>query len=353
MRWIQMVTVVVLGLLALAPGVEGKHKRSCDGGACTTRSEMRYAVIAHPDDEFQGGWALIQDRPATYTVFVIATQGENTRSCIPAGESRPGGDPGLANGVFVEGITGEGFAGLGLEGPYRYQGPDSPVGEPDKGERHPFGNPWQGKGTLACRLARMASWHWFLDDMAADDASLPDMRIDRHPMRDDDYVGRRCAAGLCAHVWANRDGARVAFDLGDGNLTAGEVRQAVATLRRSRHRWKLPSLREAGVIAASYHYEGGTPGCTFDDHPDHAAVQEALFVDSGDAGPHFGSTCAVDDRHLAHPGPPALIDPVTLVRTNLVDPVTEQRIGPFTVNYGWLWDTYSMVGSPVDRFWQR
>lgn len=353
MPGIQLLTVVVLGLLALAPGVEAKRKRSCEGGTCTTRPEMRYAVVAHPDDEFQGAWALIQDSPETYTVFVTATQGENTRSCMPAGESQPVGDPGLSNGTFVEGLTGEGFDGRGLEGPYRYQGPNSPVGEPDKGERHPFGNPWQGTGTEACRLARIASWHWFLDDMAAHDASLPDMRIDGHPMRDNDYAGLRCAAELCAHVWANRDGARVAFDLGDGDLTASEVRHAVAALRQRRKEWKLPSVREAGVIAAAYHYSGDTPGCTWEPHVDHAAVQEALYVESDDGVPHFGGTCAVDDRHLTHPGPAAVIDPVTLVRTNLVDPVTEQRIGPYPVNFGWLWDTYSMVGSPADRFWQR
>ena len=106
-----------------------------------------YAVSAHPDDEIYA-WAQIQDRPDDYIVFTLITEGEQTDSCQTADETKAGGgDPGPANGTVGEGFTG---GEPGILGPFKYQGPDSPVGEPDKGERRPLGNPWQGQGTKAC-----------------------------------------------------------------------------------------------------------------------------------------------------------------------------------------------------------
>ena len=336
-----------------AADAQARSKPKCKPGSiCTDRTETLYAVSAHADDEF-AAWALIENRPETYTMFVVATRGEQTRSCLPA-PSGGAGDPGLANGTVVEALTGEGGDGsLKLQGPYRYQGPNSPVGEPDKGERHPYGNPWQGKGTPACRLARLASWHWFLDDMGKLDGSLPDMGIAGHPMKDDDYRGRFCPDAGCAEIWANADGARIAFDFGDGNLTPQEVTAGLAALRKHRRAWKLPVTKKEEVLAASYHYEGDRPACGVYPHPDHGAVQAAILEDDQNAGPQRGVTCPTGERYEEHPGPLAPMSPLTLFRANEVDPLSERRIGPYVVNYGWLFDTYWFQGDPSSVFWER
>jgi hypothetical protein len=58
-------------------------------------------------------------------------------------------------------------------------------------------------------------------------------------------------------------------------------------------------------------------------------------------------------RIVANPGPVAFVNPVTLYRANELDPVSERRIGPILVAYGWLWDTYSFHGKLDGTFWRR
>lgn len=328
--------------------------------AVAAPTEMQYSVSAHPDDE-AAALAYVMGRPQTYWVWVIMTRGEQTDSCLPASEVEPAGDPGPANATLLEGF-GQGVPPA--KGPYKFQGPGSPVGEPDRGERAPLGDPWQGRGTVDCQRARVASWHWVLDDMAGIDAALPSFEVAGAPWRDDSHQGRFCRKKLCADVWATGEGARVAFDLPDSGfeiesatpLTAARITDALQRLRRNRRKWGLPTLPERGVLANAYHYGGDDPVCAnvaFYDHADHRAVQEAIYSTPQGAGPQVGPACVRDPRVEAHPGPIPVRDPAWAYQLNAIDPLTEQRQGPFVVNYGWLFPTYQFGGNPENAYWQR
>jgi hypothetical protein len=347
--------VLVVAVLCVASG-------GAAGPIPGAKTKMVYAVSAHPDDEIPA-WGAIERRPRIYTVFVIMTKGEQTFSCKTIEESLPNDDQGLGfeDATMVEGLFGHSGRAV-WDGAYRYQGPGSPVDQPDLGERHPLGNPWVGRGTRACADARVASWHWFLDGMAALDASLANMEIAGDPYLDDDYVGESCDVAVgCVEVWANEQGARVAFDLGDSGfldpagdpLTAQDVTSALQVLRANRVSFGLPALPEAGMVAALYYYDGDDPNCDYYDHADHGAVTEALYETDQGAGPQVGPTCHTDPRFLNAPSLTTPMSPLTLVPANFVDPVTEQRMGTYVVNYGWLFDTYKFNGDPNLVYWKR
>lgn len=343
----------------------------------TTRTEMLYSVSAHADDEL-AAWTFIDDRPSTYEVIVIMTQGEGTNSCDALAHATPPPTGTDVGPLHVDGVTRSDVswapAILGPEwqwsGPHKYQGVGSPgPGQPDKGERHPFGNPWQGQGTQACKDARVASWHWFHDDAAAMDSGLPSFDVVDDPEADDDYVGEFCepphlgngAPGsdliLCAKVWRNADGARVAFnspDVRDNPLnfeyTRNHTIRAIELLRANRAPWGLPLLPEVGILANAYHYEGDV--CLVYAHPQHKAVQEAILNHDFGAGPQYGSVACPADPRLegssleVHPWDDTLDD------IQWVDPITQQRVGPYNVNYGWLFEEFTLTeGNPF--VWRR
>ncbi|HVE99185.1 MAG TPA: hypothetical protein VNA12_08400, partial [Mycobacteriales bacterium] len=163
----------------------------------------------------------------------------------------------------------------------------------------------------------------------------------------------------CASVWATESGARVAFDLGNvsagtpesEHLTAAEVTKAIAVLRRERPRWGIARLPEAGLISAVPEY--GPGACQTPHHPDHAAVLRSLYDVAHGAGPQYGPVaCPTDPYYVNNPGPPAPL-PQEIVDMNYVDPLTERRVGPFVVQYGWVWSTYAFGGDPAGFFWQR
>jgi hypothetical protein len=358
------------------------------------KSSIFYLVEAHPDDEVPG-WQLIDDFQDHYTVFVMLTHGERSVACLSAEESHS----------YPYQTKGEG--GEPTVGPYRYEGPDSPVGEPDQGERHPIGDPWQGLDTRECGRAKVASWHWFLDDVAALDPGLPDFGISKSatgdPWVDDDYQGSFCVRKKpgksrsknphphdelgCADVWANDFGARVLFDLGDGGWPAWDsdylepnpfdeedVVAAVDRVRSNRVEWGLPGLPEAGLMAAA-------PGCDPIEagdraHRDHEAVQNALYEHDFEIGPQFGVVCdgttnsaggtiagalsgqvnrgSPDRRYVESPSPTQGPDAVEWRELNVDDPVTNSRISPVGINYGWIVDgERGHWDFPFYLLWQR
>ena len=322
-------------------------------------SETFYSVSAHSDDEISG-WGMIEQQRDKYIVFILVTQGERTTSCMTPEESVAPAGVGLDDAVLLEGFLPTDPFGLGhhpdgdrYHGPYKYQGPGSPVGQPDKGERHPLGFPWQGQGSQACKDARVASWLWFQDDMAGIDGSVPDMEIGDDPFADDDYQGEFCTQMGCAKVWANERGARVTFDLGDGDLTRDEVVAAIQDVRTNRAAWGIAVHPESGILANVPDADADEPYCLPDAHPDHVAVQDALYATDLGAGPQYGKSCAASRQYLQSVGPLAPFDPVALVEANYVDPATERRIGAYEVNYGWLFETYSFAGPLDPTFWRR
>ena len=142
------VAMVVAGLLGVA-----LYPASV-AAAPVEPTEMFYVVVPHPDDE-PAAWSFIENiesegpapdgvpadfaKSGTYTVFVILTQGEGTSSCLAAEDSTYADEIGSGQ-IGEEAFWVEGFDYINetRTGPYKYQGPDSPVGEPDLAERHPW-----------------------------------------------------------------------------------------------------------------------------------------------------------------------------------------------------------------------
>lgn len=414
-RWIAAITGVALltGTVAgagPAPAKEQEWTRVAESNAprgrvTTSRSQAFYVLVPHPDDE-PTGWSWIEDLPeSTYTVFVTLTPGEGTNSCIPAHEAGVEREPGVA--ASVEGASAEvslaqaqfpgNFDPLVPDwllptkrpvhakqerstGPYKYEGPGSPVGEPDEGERHPLGDPWEGQFTKACGDARVASWHWFLDDAHEIDGVGTNLEVAEDPWANDNYRGRFCPppgtfsldgiesppvppASGCVDVWADGDGARVVFDLGNApidsewDILAGrfdeyDVAAAVAALRENRREWGLPKLPERGGLSVSEHGDHHCPGS--DRHVDHSAVAKAMRYLDLDIGEQVGRAACADDPFLVgaerHENETELS---TAVAWNLLEPVTGRRIGPWVENYGWVFPSYQFYGCIVGCLYWR
>ena len=342
--------------------------------AATTKTDVFYVVAAHPDDE-PNIWSLINSLdPSTYVVFIDLTRGEGTVSCLRREDAKDephATEKVVAGEVELELTFVEGFEATGSQpatGPYKYQGPNSPVDEDDKGEKHPYGSPWTGQGSEECKRARIASWHWFMDAMHHLDGSGTSFEIGDDPWLDDDYR-LECPPGVqgnghgrpvekeigCADVWADENGARISFDLGntnaipqaDGSWGFGEplfgteeVIAAIETVRDSREDWGIPNLPERGIATASGHYDGDDCGPATDKNPDHRLVQDVFLNHDFGAGPQYIGMVCPHDRLGEHPTVAHVLPPDQLVQMQIVDPVTEDRIGPFNKYYGWLFSTY-------------
>lgn len=276
-----VVAVVVAGL-------------ACSAGGPNT---VTYVVVPHPDDEMQV-WSLIEDTPDTYEVFILLTRGEQSFYC-----ESPGYDEG----------TGE--------------------ARPD---------PWpDGKWTPTCEAARINSFFDFMEEMAAGDDSLPPSfeyqgvagPFDSGGQEICRYDGGGCVADLTAEVWTSPLAAVVWFNLGDGDVTAGEVRWAVDTVVANRGAFGVgDGLRADGLIGASYWNGDGHAGCSSYAHADHGAVQEVLRrVDFG-VGYQAAPTCGSDPE-------------VSLIEEVSWDGFDDAfatsgttRLGAHVVHYGWLLD---------------
>ena len=363
----------------------------------TLKTHQYYVLSGHPDDPV-ADWAWLEQRPPTdYVVFASVTGSEGTLACVSAEDAQPGGTPDDLVGssepnqfaALLYGITEQPWplpvGEVGSTGPYRYEGPNSPVGEPDKGERV-YGYPWEGQGSRACARAQVAAWHWFLDEAHLIDGIGTTMQVD-DPWADDDFRGRHCfepsakvqaqlphrrQRQICADVWANAESARVAFDLPDvfsivedgkqsySDLTFGEeaVAEALAFLRTNRATWGIPVLPEAGILAVGEY--GGSP-CNSRASSAHTPVLDVVRWHDLDIGEQAGALAAcgegVEDPYgqgddVEHVSTIAM-NPATLVAWNVVDPATGTRIGPVVKNFGWLLPNYAFDGSVGSTFWRR
>ena len=334
------------------------------------KKDMLFVVSAHPDDEMNS-WSMVEANldKDTYGVFVIMTKGEGTTSCLEPDDPHSwNGSHHTEAATFVEGIEAN-ITSAAKTGPYKYQGPGSPVRQEDKGERHPLGFPWEGQGSQACKDARVASWHWFLDDVHAKFGVGTSFQILEDPSSDDDYLGNVCGsterADVCADVWANEHGARIAFDLGntkaipleDGTwiaeeplFTVDDVIESIQTLLAERGQWGLPDLPGAGMVSASTYYKG--TGCAEDTNPDHKLIQDAVHGFDFGMGPQYGPLlCELDPYGSGSDRENQVLSPQTLVEIQYVDPVTESRAGSLlNENYGWLFPTYLYTKSAEQYF---
>lgn len=401
-------------VIAIAPPVQAQLPLE--------KASTFYFVQAHPDDEALT-WQLIDDRQFAYGVFITMTRGELSKACMTEEEA-----------------DAHAHQSDAPHGPYRYEGPDSPLDPPEKdeGERHPLVDPWLGRGHENCGTAKLASWHWFLDDVAKFDPGFPDFGISSDPLgdpwADDDYQGRFCPTrdehpspdhtvhpGAdpkgkhttpplwdvslgCIEVWADEEGARVAFELNDGGnadvlsddpITEADVIAAVDVVRANRAAWGMEVLPEVGIMATA-------PGCDpvsgIREHGDHEAVQNALYEHDFDMGPQYGAVCdgstnsgaqwiawangagpqpqlTEDRRYAESPGeqqPPdaaewALLnyahpltttaEPITGVAPDLQDtanPIVNSAQGPIRLNYGWITNEFNgSFDFPLRTTWKR
>lgn len=273
-----------------------------------------YAVLPHPDDEFQV-WSQVEQTPDLFKVFVLLTHGEESSNCDP---DLPGWDRGV--------------------------------------EAAPDVLP-QGKWTDSCEQARLDSWRGFFTDMAATDSSVPARFTDRGEVSR--LVGSRstpvcrvdATPGTCArrdrsaHLWTDDGGrgALVVFDLGDRDLTRDEVVWAVESVRDNRSRLGIdPTLPSRGVVGA-YYDEVTATGFRYP-HPDHRAVADALSSTDLRLGPQLGATAADDPR--------------VRVTTAVSDQAVTSAFGwggctgAHARHYGWLWhaDVDPATGGPEQCF---
>lgn len=350
------------------------------GGLATDKTEQYYVVAAHPDDETLA-WSFIERIPeSTYQVWVLMTRGEATDSCLRPQDGRVYAErtrgPGDFAGHFAQAPAETGLAhltaGENSSGAYKYEGPESPVGEDDEGERHPFGFPWVGQRSEACAMARIASYHWFLDGMNRVDGSSTDMAIGDDPWAAPAFRGRFCPDAFggalpaldtprgfsidgvtCAEVWATPEGARVVFEHQDqgyldgafepSKFTPQNVTNSLQWLRRNRAALGIAVLPEAGMFNPARQADGVR--CPNNGSSDHGQVSDALrYTDQG-AGPQSGMMACPDDPYGdgAEVSGNIEMNPATLVRMNLVDPATGYRIGPINTAYGWLAPGYVLA----------
>lgn len=300
--WVAFAVAVVLGCTAATGltvrGVEDER-------------QVVYAVVPHPDDEFQL-WSFVENTTNVFPVFVVLTQGEQTGYCTPEGYAR------------------------GWQ-------PDS---EP------PAAVAPTGTWTTACSRSRAESLVGYLAAMSEGDRSVPgDFGPPRTvgPLDDPDGVACRVDAaegpctsrGTTAQVWTDRQdrGVVVMFDLGDGDLEPAEIRWAVEQVRERRADFGIDAaLPESGAVGAFANHSGD---CFEYSHHDHVAVHTALK--GSDLGLEYraAATCA-EGSDLRRRVSDESVD-----RAFRVDG-DGTRSGAHTRAYGWLWSPYY----PIDRHGQ-
>src|SRR5688500_1067900 len=107
-------TVLMVASFATTPAMSAERD--------TSKTELFYIAVAHPDDETTGRSYLEQLPKETYTVFVLMTRGDATDSCLPPEQAHinPGSDA-LAPTDF--GTFGRNLLGLPTSTPEDSSGP--------------------------------------------------------------------------------------------------------------------------------------------------------------------------------------------------------------------------------------
>ena len=269
--------------------------------AGTSKTQIVYVLVPHPDDEFEA-WSLIEDSADNYPVFVLCTHGERTSMA------------------------------------------DGRAHQPHLGEWTPPPQPWGEPGSAAVRAQRIASFHAFLDGMAALDRHLDDDLVDHGLLTDG-------PSPFSLRVGARS--ARVVFDGGDGRLTPEFVTAALQRTRELRDT-HLPLRQEYAVIGAAY-YNASHDGSSHYTHPDHRAVHDALWnVDQGLDGPQWCRTATADPDVARTGGRTESVTPQTYRQVMGVEP-DGRRSGLLQVFYGWLGPPSGWPAAETDAgsMWSR
>lgn len=287
--------------------------------------QLSYVTMAHPDDEFPE-WSLVTGSTGNYKVFIYMTRGEDTGACQTTSQSASN-----------------------KAGPYWYQGPSSPVSQPNYGEINPEGttNIWQGRLTDVCVAARIHGTLAFIESKARADASIPsglDYRgtyifggntVEGLPPRRADNGVYRESRSARVYNGSNGMGSVIFFDLGDNDLRRQEVKWAIESVQANKSLLGIPILADANAIAP-YYNNYSYPNCKQYTHGDHGEVHGALWNYPNLMGgqPQYGRTCATDpdvNRTTNVPNPEY---------ANTIAMSGNTRVGPLQTKYGWLVPNY-------------
>lgn len=284
-------------------------------------------VSPHPDDEFQM-WSLVENRPEVYKIFVSMTRGEQSGFCEPD----------------------------------KYH----EVLHQDLGELPASPEP-EGRWTRACEEARITSLLEFLGQMSQADPTVPgdfgdrqtfmlpsdpNVNVCRYDQDDLEDCGDKPREVL---VWTdNKDrGAVVVFNVGDGDVEVAEVELALRTLLDNRESWGLePQVPVASMVGA---FANAGTRCYSYPHPDHLAVEAALWNTNFGQGPQLGATCYVGRRQDMS----AMVSQAAADAAFAVDE-DRHRLGAHGRHYGWLHGdmyplsiTQSTLFHRMQSFWVR
>lgn len=272
------------------------------GPPATSKSQMSYIFIAHPDDEI-ASWSTIEQSSGNYHVFVLLTRGGHTGYC-----ENPQNKPGIDN------------------------------------------YPATSRDSEACKQNRIMSFHRFLNRAAATDPYLDVLDAAAPTVSDVDPGAGRF------EVWAGPNSARVVFDFADGGLRAADLLAANELVRELKGS-VLPDLPDYQALAASF-WNAHYPDCAVYEHPDHRAVHVGVFENDLDTTVRRGRTCASDPDAVYF----RVVSEATW-RTLAGSPdflvAREGDPGIYRESYGWLspgWvmtEDESSIISRTQSFWQR
>lgn len=285
-------------------------------------------IAPHADDEFQF-WALAEQRPDDFKIFVTLTRGEETKFCEPE--------------VYVTALQ-------------ESLGEAAPSAAPD------------GRWGENCERARIESALRYFEAMSESDGTIPgDFQLPEvfyldtvhaELCRMDGEVencGVNVAEVLVFHDTEGR-GAVVFFNLGDGDLNTDRIAMAVGQLLEQRNEWSLrPDLPVSGLFGA-YAHRGSVYPCFDYPHPDHLAVHDALWSIDFKSGVQVSATCTLDPaRTLTR-----LVSKES-TRASFELGTDGRRLGAHERFYGWLHtETYPVstlsersLFHRVQSFWVR
>ncbi|MBH0007915.1 hypothetical protein [Salinibacterium sp. SWN1162] len=305
MKWL----VAVASIVAVTVGL---------GAIAQARTTIEPSAVIyvgpHPDDEFQY-WSLFEDRADVYSVVVLLTRGEQTGFCSPEG----------------------------LEAGWQPELEPAPEPLPD------------AQYSEACAEARVNSFVNYFVDMADSDATVPGRFAPVEtsaPVPDPDGVVCRidetdeCLVSTTVDVYRDLDdrGALLVFDLGDGDLSEAEVAWALdSTIDTFVPQLVGDDVHIAGIVGSYSTPEGGYEGCFAYPHPDHIAIDEALWATDFGAGFQASATCATDPRRQLFDRVSDAATDAAFATEAIEGSTDEKRTGAHTANFGWLHGTYYPV----------
>jgi hypothetical protein len=273
-------------------------------------------LSAHPDDEFQM-WSVAETAPDDVHIFAVLTRGEQTGFCEPDE----------------------------LEQSWQQELEPAPQPLP------------AGRWSAECAEARVSSMAGWFDDISDVSDFAPLMSGGPSRIELDSESARLCRedeAGTClpadavdVYLDPAGRGSVVVFDLGDGDLEPGEVIWAVERLLDDPRLGIAADMPVAGIVGNYSTSGAAAPLCFAYEHPDHRAIDDALWSHDFRVGFQAAATCALDPRRTLSLG----VSDAATDRAFAVEPTDDgalRRTGAHTANYGWLHPEFY----PVDRVGQ-